>query len=269
MKKNRNKSPLIIISILLVILVYTGVCYGTYTFSGRIKEYLGLGEAATVIAAVNSDITEPDIKTSKDEAVVEEPLPDDSVKEDSITPSETEENTDNVVKPEFPITPEFYAKSGGKFKTLGSGERVYTFTDGEQAKACWVEDAGKFYYIDYSGCAMKNNYTEEGFFTKDDGSWDDTIPMRIDNTEPVIGKKYGTDPYVEISAVNKDGYDYTEAKITYSFGYYETFKVTPLDNSVYLLSDEADETAKVMSVSEDQSKIVISGYGETSEYELN
>lgn len=293
LNKKKKGTPLIVLSVILTVLIYAAAGFGIYTYKDRIKELVGLDPGQTLAAAE---------KESESSAAEEEPVKTDpAVSEESAdaeTPAESEEpasaegssekpdaadvqtaeQSQDTILPDsepassadFLITPEFYAGSGGSFKKLGSGERIYTFDNGEQAKGCWVEEEGKFYYIDYSGCVMLSNCTEEGFTTGSDGSWDDTVPLRTDNTEPVMGQEYGDDPKVTVEVLDKDGYDYTQCTITYSFGYSETYRVTPLDNSVYLLTMEGSEDmAKLMSVSMDQKTIRISGSGETAVYELN
>ncbi len=281
MNKKKKGSPLIALSVVLVLLIYGAAGFGVYTYKDQIKEFVGiepmLSEAAQEVATADAQQEPEDAKeipAPEQESRTEEPAPAPEKSEEAEPVAEPEEQAppeekELPAKADFPITPEFYATSGGKFKTLGSGEKIYTFSNGEQARSCWVEDDGKYYYIDYSGCLMKDNYTEEGFCTGSDGSWDNTVPFRSDNAEPLMDATYGTDPKLTIELINENGFGHKEATLTYSFGYSETFMVIPAANSVYLLTnEEGDGTSKLMSVSEDRKTIRISGYGETAVFEL-
>ncbi len=281
MNKKKKGSPLIALSVVLVLLIYGAAGFGIYKYKDKIKEFVGiepmLSEAAQDVAMADTsgeseeakEIPAPEEKPQKSEP---EPAPKQPEAEQTAPEPKEQaapQEKEKMAKADFPITPEFYAVSGGKFKTLGSGEKIYTFSNGENARACWVEDGGRYYYIDYSGCLMKSNYTEEGFFTGSDGSWDDTVPFRTDNTEAFLDETYGTDPKLTIELINEDGIGHKEATLTYSFGYSETFLVIPKANSVYLLTnEEGDGTEKLMSVSEDRKTVMISGYGETAVFEL-
>ncbi len=284
MKEKKKGSPLIALSVVLVLLIYGAAGFGVYKFKDQIKEFVGiepvLSEAAQEVAA-NDAPQEPEeakeIQAPEAEPKTQEPAPAPEQSEEAGPASETSAPAQETAlrekelsaKADFPITPEFYASSGGKFKTLGSGEQIYIFSSGEQAESGWVEDGGKYYYIDYSGCLMKDNFTEEGFCTGSDGSWDNTVPFRTDNAEPLMDETYGTDPKLTIELINENGFGHKEATLTYSFGYSESFMVVPMANSVYLLTnEEGDGTSKLMSVSEDRKTIRISGYGETAVFEL-
>ena len=166
--------------------------------------------------------------------------------------------------------PATYAISGGSWDILESGEKIYTMADGNEAKNVWVEDAGKYYYVDFTGCLMKNNYTADGFFVGDEGYWVRKEKQRQDDVEPLSGKTYGHDPVFVIEIMNySDDSHYAIATKTYSFGAKEEYNVMPLGHSTYLLEypDEFYE-GYLMSVSKDQKTIIVSGLGCTDEYTI-
>ena len=83
---------------------------------------------------------------------------------------------------------------GGKFETLQSGEEAYTFPSGEYARSQWVKDGSKLYYIDVSGCKMKDNYAHDGFYAGSDGSWDKSVRcINGSNLLPQNGATYVDD----------------------------------------------------------------------------
>ncbi len=165
-------------------------------------------------------------------------------------------------------TPATYSVTGGEWTTLQSGEKIYTLADGAETMNVWVEDKDKYYYVDYSGCLMRSNYAQDGYWAGEDGSWDQSKPRRTDDTQPVSGAEYGTDPKVTVEILNySDDSHYAIATRRYSFGYEEEFNVLPLGNSTYLLEGKNDfNSGLLMSVSEDQSTLIISGAGTTEVY---
>ena len=199
------------------------------------------------------------------------------IAEDILTSGETSgsaetsgsEGQDAYVGSDY--TPETYAISGGKWDILQSGEIVYTMADGSSVQNAWIENKGKYLYVDFTGCLMKNNYTADGFWVGDDGAWDMTKPQRTDDVEPISGATYGTDPVIEIDILNySDGGTYGRAKRSYSFGYVEEYTVMPLGCSAYLLEGKDDfNTGLLMVVSEDQKTLTVSGAGETTEYVIS
>jgi hypothetical protein len=178
----------------------------------------------------------------------------------------TDTTSDTGINPDY--NPATYAISGGTWDVEQSGERTYTLANGNPVSNCWVDEKGKYYYVDFSGCLMKNNYTADGFYVKDDGSWDKSVKQRQDDVEPISGQSYGTDPVIVIDIINySDGANYAKAVRTYSFGYSESFNVMPLGNSTYLLEGKDDfNSGFLMSVSEDQKTLKVSGLGTTEEY---
>ena len=60
---------------------------------------------------------------------------------------------------------------------------MYTLANGTTVCNAWIEEKGKYYYVDFTGCLMMNNYTADGFYVKDDGSWDKSVKQRKDESE--------------------------------------------------------------------------------------
>ena len=91
-------------------------------------------------------------------------------------------------------TPARYAITAGsdkgKWKTLQSGEIVYIYPSGTYAHSIWIKDGNKYYYVDVSGCRMKNNYAHDGFYAGIDGSWDKKVKCIDKNVLPPNGKEY-------------------------------------------------------------------------------
>lgn len=166
--------------------------------------------------------------------------------------------------------PATYAITGGTWDILESGEKVYTMADGNEAKNVWVEDDGMYYYVDFTGCLMKNNYTADGFWVGEKGYWDRSKKQRKDDVEPISGKPYGEGTVMTIDIINyADDSSYAKATLTYSFGSKEEYNVMPLGNSTYLLERPDDfYSGLLMSVSEDQKTLIVSGLGCTDVYTM-
>ncbi len=142
--------------------------------------------------------------------------------------------------------------------------------DGNSAINVWVEDGGKYYYVDYTGCRMKNNYSPDGFWVGEDGSWVSSVKQRNDNAEPLSGQPYGEGTVMTIDVINySDNVNYAKATLTYSFGSKEEYNVLPLGNSTYLLEYKNESYyGLIMSVSEDQKTLTVSGLGCTDKYTI-
>ena len=166
--------------------------------------------------------------------------------------------------------PESYAISGGTWDILQSGEKVYHMADGTDVRNVWVRDGSQYFYIDFSGCMMKDCYTSDGYWVAGDGSWMKSVAQRTDDPEPLDGRKYGKDPYWTFKIMNySDGSHYAIATKTYSFGYEEKYDVTPLGHGGYLLENVEDSTLCCqVSVSSDKNSIIVSGSGITEDYTL-
>jgi uncharacterized protein YceK len=167
--------------------------------------------------------------------------------------------------------PATYAIKGGTWDILESGEKIYTMADGNEAKNVWVEDDdGMYYYVDFTGCLMKNNYTADGFWVGEKGYWDRSKKQRKDDVEPLSGKPYGEGTVMTIDIINyADDSSYAKATLTYSFGAKEEYNVMPLGNSTYLLERNDDfYSGLLMSVSEDQKTLIVSGLGCTDTYTM-
>ncbi|MBO5999606.1 MAG: hypothetical protein J6P87_07945 [Lachnospiraceae bacterium] len=166
--------------------------------------------------------------------------------------------------------PASYAVSGGSFETLQSGEKVYYKADGSEARNEWVEEGGKYYFIDHSGCLMRDCYTSDGYWVAGDGSWMQSVPQRTDDPEPLADVKYADDSgtvwtfdFIRYA----DGKHYCIATKAYSFGYEETFDMTPIGHGGYLLEDEKNPGMySQLSVSSDQKSIIVSGFGSSDDY---
>ena len=167
-------------------------------------------------------------------------------------------------------SPAAYALKGGTWDILQSGEQVYTMADGNSAINVWVEDGGKYYYVDYTGCRMKNNYSPDGFWVGEDGSWVSSVKQRKDNAQPLSGQPYGEGTVMTIDVINySDNVNYAKATLTYSFGSKEEYNVLPLGNSTYLLEYKNESYyGLIMSVSEDQKTLTVSGLGCTDTYTI-
>lgn len=148
-------------------------------------------------------------------------------------------------------TPERYAikagDNGGKFETLESGEEAYSFPSGVYARSQWVKDGGKLYYVDVSGCKMKDNYAHDGFYVGSDGSWDKSVRC-IDgsNVLPQNGARYvddGGKSWVFQLTADSDGTIHGKAHLAYPKGidFEADYRVKSFGSSAYSLFNIKDE----------------------------
>ncbi len=166
-------------------------------------------------------------------------------------------------------TPAVDAVSGGYWEVLQSGEEVYYSQDGIPYSGTWVLDNGLYYYVDHTGCLMKGNYSEEGFWVLENGEWDQTTPRLREIVAPLEGRVYGTDPCWTFQFVNNGNGDWTvNATKTYSFGSKETYTMAPIGRSIYTLTNAEGRVIGQMSVTPDRSTLRISEGGYTSTYRI-
>ncbi len=161
------------------------------------------------------------------------------------------------------------AISGGSFETLQSGEVIYTTKNGDQAANVWVEDGGKYYYIDYTGCLMHGNYSAEGFWVQSDGSLDESAARLREVAAPRDSNDYGTDPSWHFTYVKNadDSWDVT-AKRTYSFGHSEEFKMEAVGRCNFILRDKEGTIVAQFTVVDDHKRIFVTEAGNTSIFDL-
>ena len=173
-------------------------------------------------------------------------------------------------------TPARYAikagSDGGRWDVMQSGETIYEYPEsGEVARAVWIEDGGKYYYVDASGCKMIGNYAHDGFFAGGDGSWDQSKEPIKENLVPKSGMAYsdGSTRWVFHLDASQNGTISGTATQTYSNGNSETYRVTSFGHSAYRLIYTKDEQAQAhVVVVMGGNSIVISCGGTTDGYYL-
>ena len=86
-----------------------------------------------------------------------------------------------------------------------SGEWMYFNADGSYLADQWVGN----YYLDSSGCMLRNSWTADGYWVGNDGAWQPQWGQRYDYAEPWPGKPYyGTYTYVFYKDVYGDGVEH-------------------------------------------------------------
>ena len=74
-----------------------------------------------------------------------------------------------------------------------SGEWMYYNADGSYKTDTWIGN----YYVDSSGCMLRNGWTPDGYWVGNDGAWEPQWGQRHDDVAPWPGKPYrGTYTYV-------------------------------------------------------------------------
>lgn len=170
-------------------------------------------------------------------------------------------------------TPARYAITAGsdkgKWETLQSGEIVYIYPSGTYAHSRWIKDGDKYYYVDVSGCRMKNNYAHDGFYAGIDGSWDKKVKCIDKNVLPPNGKEYldiSAQKWVFQMQTHPDGTINGTARHTYGegVGVVEDCIVKSFGHSVYSIYNKKNEFVSYhMVVLDDGRTIRVSAAGET------
>ncbi len=160
--------------------------------------------------------------------------------------------------------------TGGSWEQLPSAEWIWKTADGRQVSDAWVSDGGKYYYIDLTGCMMRNNYASNGAWVGDDGAWDPSVTAQTEIAAPLNGERYGKNPYwaFDYQKNNSGSWTVTATK-TYSFGNAEVYTMEHLAGGSFLLTSRNDPAVKAqLTVSADQHTIRISQYGTTEVCDL-
>lgn len=170
-------------------------------------------------------------------------------------------------------TPARYAITAGsdkgKWETLQSGEIVYIYPSGTYAHSRWIKDGNKYYYVDVSGCRMKNNYAHDGFYAGIDGSWDKKVKCIDKNVLPPNGKEYldiSAQKWVFQMQTHPDGTINGTARHTYGegVGVLEDCIVKSFGHSAYSIYNKKNEFVSYhMVVLDDGRTIRVSAAGET------
>lgn len=170
-------------------------------------------------------------------------------------------------------TPYRYAitagSDGGQWEDLESGERVYHYPVSDTyARAVWVQDGDQIYYVDASGCLMKDNWAHDGCYAGSDGTWRRDVRLLITNVEPVVDRSYKHDSGTEWVFHRSSGG--MTAVINYSFGYTESYKVEPFGHSAYRLRVDDDDFQQAHATVTDGGRVLrVSQSGATTVYELS
>lgn len=170
-------------------------------------------------------------------------------------------------------TPARYAITAGsdkgKWETLQSGEIVYTYPSGTYAHSIWIKDGNKYYYVDVSGCRMKNNYAHDGFYAGIDGSWDKKVKCIDKNVLPPNGKDYldiSAQKWVFQMQTHPDGTINGTARHTYGegVGVVEDCVVKSFGHSAYSIFNKKNEFVSYHMVVLDEGRTIrVSAAGET------
>ena len=181
--------------------------------------------------------------------------------------------SDAVSSTDPSYTPARYAITAGsdkgKWKTLQSGEIVYIYPSGTYAHSIWIKDGNKYYYVDVSGCRMKNNYAHDGFYAGIDGSWDKKVKCIDKNVLPRNGKDYldiSAQKWVFQMQTHPDGTINGTARHTYGegVGVVEDCVVKSFGHSAYSIFNKKNEFVSYHMVVLDEGRTIrVSAAGET------
>ena len=160
--------------------------------------------------------------------------------------------------------PSTFAITDGEWEPLQDGSFMYFSKAGVEVRDTWVGDRGKYYYIGPDGTMIRDNYSADGFWVGNDGSWDRSVPQRQSDPEPRTGTYEG---YVSTWKVKitKDG-TYGTATFTYTAfgGQPVVYTLMPLGHGCYLAEDTIDSDFKaLMSISENGRTLTVSQAGIT------
>jgi len=121
------------------------------------------------------------------------------------------------------------------WEQLQSGEWMYYNADGSYKTDTWIGN----YYVDSSGCMLRNGWTPDGYWVGNDGAWEPQWGQRHDDVAPWPGKPYrGTYTYVFYRDVYGDGVEHWSAKESISFSSLtKTYEMYPVGRSYYMMMD--------------------------------
>lgn len=158
---------------------------------------------------------------------------------------------------------------GGKWESLESGETIFVFSDGTNPCSLWVKDGNKLYYIDASGCLMKENYSHDGFYVGKDGALDKSVKRLEKDQKPFEGKEYrctdGSGKTWVFSLL------FSKANMYYSedTSYGADYNIVSLGRGIFLLYNISDEFDKCHAVVLDGGKTLrVSSAGETEKFTI-
>jgi len=161
--------------------------------------------------------------------------------------------------------PTTYAVTGGEFEDLGDDIFMYKDSKGKYVRNTWVMSKGKCYFIGPDGARINNNYASDGFWAGDNGKWDEDVAQRNSDPEP-LNKSYAGSYSTWKIKLLKNGTYGTATQIYDDGGDNEVYTLTPLGHGVYLAELEDDSLiCALMSVSDDQKKLIVSQVGTTEE----
>ena len=154
------------------------------------------------------------------------------------------------------------------WEALPSGEWMYYNSDGSYKTDEWVGN----YYLDSSGCMLRNSWTADGYWVGNDGAWEPRWGQRHDDAKPWPGRPYyGTYTYMFYQDVYGDGVEHWSAVESISFSSntttYEMYQVGP---SYYMMMDIASgSVCGSVSFSPDRSVAYVSIGGMPQRCEVN
>lgn len=149
---------------------------------------------------------------------------------------------------------------GGKWESLESGETVFVFSDGNFAKSTWIQDGNTLYYVDATGCLMKENYSHDGYYVDENGTLDKSVKRLEKNVQPRDGKTYRCNDCDKTMVFQLSA---NTARMTY-YGITANYNVIPLGRGAYILHNVSDEYDHYHVIALDEGNTLrISAAGET------
>ncbi len=148
-----------------------------------------------------------------------------------------------------------------------SGEWMYYNSDGSYMTDAWIGN----YYVDSSGCMLRNGWTPDGWWVGNDGAWDPRWAQRHDDVQPWPNKPYyGVYNYTFYCDVYGDGVEHWSAVQSSAFSNNaRTFGMYPVGRSYYMMVDLlSGDVMGSVSFSPDRSVAYVSMYGESSRCEV-
>ncbi len=121
------------------------------------------------------------------------------------------------------------------WEQLQSGEWMYYNADGSYKTDEWIGN----YYVDSSGCMLRNGWTADGWWVGGDGKWQAQWGQRHDDAKPWPERPYyGTYTYTFYRDVYGDGVEHWSAVESISFSNYTTtYEMYQVGPSYYMMMD--------------------------------